>query len=668
MRNLLLVLPILHLAAAPATAQMFDEPDRGQPGDIMIRNHLCELTERLSTRWLAGVETADDWQRMRPRLLKEYFYMLGLDPMPERTPLHAVVTRTLDYPDFSVELVHFQSRPHLYVAGNLYRPRRSEPGKRLPAVFYVCGHAGMGRNGNKTAFQDFGIWFARHGYVCLAIDSLQLGEIEAIHHGTYKYERWWWHSRGYTPAGVECWNGIRALDYLCDRPDVDPKRIAVTGASGGGAASFWIAAADERIAVAVPCMGMADLESYIVNRTINGHCDCMFLYNTFEWPWTHIAALIAPRPLLFVNSNQDVIFPMDANNRISNRLEQLYCLFGMGDMVDSVVSVGPHDYRRDIRQAVYRFINTHFNNDARLVTDSEADLVINEAGTRKGLIPMADLRVFPTDADIPKDQLNTRIDESFVPVARVELPGDGDFEAWKQRLTDELRRVSFRLLPQPVPAAVRQEELAPGTFRVETEWSVECRMRIHRPAQASAVPSRSVLVVVDPQNEMNKLDWLVPLLRPGDSVFAVEPRGLGQTRWTRKNPPNYVERSHVLLGRTVDAARVWDVIAVARRIQEGYSDAKGVHLVGRGAGGVLAAYAGLWEPTITGVTAVDPPMTHMDPKAPAILNVMRVCDIPEVFGMLAPRPLTLLGVASEQAGRVEAIYRAAGAADRLTLH
>ena len=76
-----------------------------------------------------------------------------------------------------------------------------------------------------------------------------------MHHGTYNLGRWWWHAAGYTPAGVECWNGIRGIDYLVSRPDVDPARIGVTGISGGGAATFWIAAADER--VGAPCRSAA---------------------------------------------------------------------------------------------------------------------------------------------------------------------------------------------------------------------------------------------------------------------------------------------------------------------------------------------------------------------------------------------------------------------------
>ena len=136
--------------------------------------------------------------------------MLGLSPLPEKSPLKAAITRTLDRGDYVVDMLHYQSRPGLYVTANLYRPGQVEPGQRFPAILYVCGHSGRGRNGNKTAFQSHGIWFARHGYVCLVVDTLQLGEIAGVHHGTYREERWWWLSRGYTPAGVECWKIGRA--------------------------------------------------------------------------------------------------------------------------------------------------------------------------------------------------------------------------------------------------------------------------------------------------------------------------------------------------------------------------------------------------------------------------------------------------------------------------
>ena len=304
--SMLRILPALFslgLGTTHTLAQAYGTPDRGAPGDEMIQTYLAAEADRIHAAFTHDIQSLSDWEARRPAYREEYLHMLGLWPLPERTPLQATVTGTLEGDGYTVEMIHYQSRPGLYVTGNLYRPARVDPGERLPAVFYVCGHSYQGRAGNKTAYQSHGMWFARHGYVCLVVDSLQLGEIAALHHGTYRENRWWWHSRGYTPAGVECWNGIRGIDYLTSRPDVDPQRIAVTGISGGGAATFWIAAADERVTVAVPVSGMADLPSYIGNRVINGHCDCMFLYNTFQWPWARIAALVAPRPLLFANSD-----------------------------------------------------------------------------------------------------------------------------------------------------------------------------------------------------------------------------------------------------------------------------------------------------------------------------------------------------------------------------
>src|SRR5205823_7469318 len=117
----------------------------------------------------------------------------------------------------------------------------------------------------------------------------------------------------------------------------------------------------------VPVSGMADLESYVKNKVVNGHCDCMFLYNTYQWDWTTIAALVAPRPLLFANSDDDKIFPMDANRRVIDKLRKLYMMYGKEKLVDEYVSVGGHAYRPDLRVAVFKFLNKHLKNDTKSV-------------------------------------------------------------------------------------------------------------------------------------------------------------------------------------------------------------------------------------------------------------------------------------------------------------
>ena len=641
-----------------AMSQEYCPPDRESPGDAMIQAYLARETAKMEASPLAGAATREDWEKLRPQFLEEYFYMLGLAPMPAKEPLKATVTGTLAGEGFVVEKLHYQSRPHLYVTGNLYRPVPIKPGERLPAVFYPCGHSNQGRFGNKTAYQSHGIWLAKHGYICLVVDSLQLGEIAAIHHGTYREGRWWWQSRGYVPSGVECLNGIRGIDYLTSRPDVDPERIAVTGISGGGAATVWITAADSRVHASAPVSGLADLGAYVTNRVINGHCDCMFLYNTFQWPWARIPALIAPRPLLFVNSDHDKIFPMDANDRIINQLERVYSLYGASDRVDALVSIGDHAYRQDIRQGVYRFLNTWLKNDPRIVTDSEQDLITGKGDDRHYPIQPEQLLVFPKDSDIPADQLNTSIDRHFVPMADVPAPRQGEFAGWSAGLRSELRRVTFRYFPQRLPTARLIAQVDPENARLESEAGIEVGLA-QVPVFKPASPNRILLVVRNPESKPLVSDWLHRVHEPGDLVYCCAPRGVDRTRWTTKNPPNYVERSHVLLGRTVDTGRIWDIAATARYLHAQY-DQKPVYVLGEGAAGVLAAYAALWEPDIAGVILKEPILTHTDDGAPPLLNVLRVCDIPDVLAMLAPRPLTVYQRPSPGLDRVAAVYTSAG--------
>ncbi len=601
-------------------AQEYGKADRDSPGDAMIQEYLRVEAEKIEAEFLGTIKTKEAWEQERPRLMGEYFQMLGLSPLPEKTPLNATVTRTLDRGEYFVDMVHYQSRPGLYVTGNLYRPARTTAGEKFPAILYVCGHSGRGRNGNKTAFQSHGAWLARHGYVCLVIDTLQLGEIAGVHHGTYRETRWWWLTRGYTPAGVECWNGVRGIDYLVSRTDVDPDRIGVTGISGGGAATFWIAAADERVKVAVPVSGMADLMSYVPNRVINGHCDCMFLYNTYQWHWTKIAGLIAPRPMLFVNSDADSIFPMDANERIINRLERLYSLFGVSDVVDSFVSVGGHDYRKDIRQGVFRFLNTYLKNDPRPVNDTEVDLV---TGSREEHhpIPPEQLRVFPRDENIPNDALNGKIDEHFVEIAKPGIPPKEEFKTWKESLLRKLRAVAFHHFPERIPAArLERTENSVTWLTTEGDIVVPLKMPVSRADGGNVITLR--------------ISDIPETGREGECVLT--PRGYGATKWTQKNPPNYVERAHYLLGRTIDSGRVWDIIAAARYLRNQFPSAA-IRLSGKGRFGILAVYAALLEEDVSSVSVEDIPRSLMDGSAPVLLNALRVADIPETIGMIAPK-------------------------------
>jgi hypothetical protein len=410
------------------------------------------------------------------------------------------------------------------------------------------------------------------------------------------------------------------------------------------------------------------LESYIPNRVINGHCDCMFLYNTFCWPWTRIAGLVAPRPMLFANSDKDPIFPMDANDRISNRLERLYSFYGASDRFDTLVSVGGHAYREDIRQGAFRFINAHLKGDGRPVDDSEIDIV--SEGSRPGAypIPPEKLRVFSSDGDLPADQLNTKIDESFVPMASVPAPEAGKFEEWKKGLVAELKRVSFGYFPETIPAAKRSGgDSASDQTSIDMQSEQGIQFKLRFAADAKPDQAKPVLLVILNEEEAGRVpEWIsrANLAASEQALVYCEPRGIGATRWTKKDPPNYVARSHVLLGRTVDTGRVWDVISAAKYLA---AEKRPVQIAGKGAAGLIGAYAAIFAPEIASVTILSPPPTHMDNAAPQFLNVLRVCDVPDSLGLIAPRPLNIIGASGKDFSRTADAYDAAEAKRQFAL-
>ncbi len=397
------------------------------------------------------VKTKEDWMAKKDEYRRQLAEMLGLDPMPPRTDLKVTKTGEFEHEGVIVEKLHYQSMPGLYVTANFYRPNNVD--KPLPTILYVCGHANKMKDGvsygNKAGYEHHGMWYAQHGFVCLVIDTVQLGEIRGEHHGTYSKGRMWWMSRGYTPAGVEAWAGIRALDYLKGRPEVDKKRFGVTGRSGGGAYSWWVAALDERIACAAPTAGITTLRNHIVDGCVEGHCDCMYFVNTYRWDYDKLAALVAPRPLCIVNTDKDTIFPIDGVFKIYQSTRRIYKLLDAEKNIGLQIAEGPHADTQPLNTGEFHWM-TRFLQGADLMSTLDKPAVKS--------IEMEKLRVFPvsgSDAKTgspaalgwPEDQRSTRIDESFVAMAKTSIvPDNGD--AWAKTRDGWIKVVSEKVFRQ----------------------------------------------------------------------------------------------------------------------------------------------------------------------------------------------------------------------------
>ena len=638
-----------------ATTQCWGAAQKPSPGDRMLADYFRAETATLSGRCLAEIQTLAEWKARRPEYRRQLQEMLGLWPMPERTDLKPVITGKVERDDFTVENLYFEASPHLYVTANLYLPKDLK--KPAPAVLYVCGHSLQTTNdisfGNKTAYQHHGEWFARNGYVCLVIDTLQLGEIQGLHHGTHHLGQWWWNARGYTPAGVEAWFGIRALDYLCSRPEVDPERIGLTGRSGGGSYSWTIAALDDRVKVVAPVAGITDLQNQVVDGVVAGHCDCMFFVNTYRWDFPQVAALIAPRPLLIGNTDKDKIFPLDGVVRLHEKARRIYTLYGATDNLGLLITEGPHQDSQDLQMPVFRWFNRFLKGESPLI----------EIAAQK-LLDREQLRVFE---QLPADAINTNIQETFVPMAKPADPteqADGLRAALREKVfagwPTESLALGLELRSQSDHSGVQM-----NTYAFPSQPHVELDLCVFQPVEGRQ-PEAATLVVLDEKNwedcQAVFHSWLgnrapgqprasLPSTEAGtpwaalrDEVAAGKrtlvlfaPRGIGPTAWTPdEKKRTEIRRRFMLLGQTLDGMRVWDLrraIQATREIPATRS--KPLTVVAEGQMGVNTLYASLFEPGIQRLNLRQLPASHRE--GPDYLNVLQVLDIPQALQLATAR-------------------------------
>jgi dienelactone hydrolase len=634
-------------------------PTNATAADRMFADYFRDETRSLAEASLANIPTLDDWKEQQPKLRQQLFEMLGLDPLPPRTDLKATVTGKLDHPEFTVEKLHFQSMPGLYVTANLYLPKKTD--KPVPAILYVCGHSVVKTNGvsygNKVAYQHHGIWFARNGYACLILDTVEAGEIEGRHHGTYRDGMWWWNSRGYSSAAAEAWNCMRALDYLETRSEVDKTRFGVTGRSGGGAYSWWIAALDERIKAACPVAGSTDLENHVVDGTVEGHCDCMFMVNTYRWDFPQVAALVAPRPLLICNSDKDTIFPLDGLERLHEKVRHIYDLYGAANKLGLLITEGPHQDTQDLQVPVFRWFNRFLKNEQPLVEMAAVPMFSGQ-----------ELKVF---SELPTDEITSKCYETFTRLAN-------DAQACDAKLVlEELRKKTFGGWPARAnPPSVRQIATAERdgvrltVHEFESQPGIKLRFYLAEPI--GATPKALNLEIIDEVHWRQELElarvgfasafgdefhvagvkteapmapelstqfdkWMRYIHDNQAAYITFAPRGIGMSAITsEKQYHTQVRRRFMLLGQTLGGMQVWDVrraVQAAREI-EGLRAAP-FYLHASPEMTEIATFAALFEPDISSLTLAHPPRS--DKEAPDFLNWSRILTPKQLLSLAEQR-------------------------------
>ncbi|MPY91180.1 MAG: hypothetical protein GEU99_25120 [Luteitalea sp.] len=646
-----------HQGATPTeeTPQAEEAPARRH---AMVIEHLKKTAAEISERSLTDIRSLADWKRQRPALRRELLYMLGLEPLPQRTPLNARITGTLERPGYRIEKLVFQSLPGLYVTGNLYVPANTSG--PLPTILYVSGHAPH-PTGAKVQYQDRVAWFAAHGYTSLILDTLEFGEVAGIHHGLHDLNMWHWLSLGYTPAAVEVWNAMRAIDYLETRPEVDPQRIGMTGVSGGGVTTWFTAAVDERVAVAVPGLSTYTVGSQAAHWVAAGQCDCIYFHNTFLRDFPIVGALIAPRPLLFFDGQKDPDFPPDGHHQVYRRVKRIYELYGTkrSDSVKAVdADVGHSDapyFRRETRQ----WMNRWLRNDLSPLAEEPNPPSGNESAEALACL-----------LSPPRDAINYQVQDVFTsPVGVDAFSVAARPKRRREELMRQLEEKVFRWFPReriPFDTTVSPYDggwAARYAEYQEVELTSEEGVRIHaellRPKGEGEAPLLIYAKRAGDSFYHMDLDELLPLLGRY-AILILNPRFTEHPVTAFEHAE--IQRSAAWVGRTVGAMQVWDILrAIEWALGDAKLSARGLSLYGKGEMGVIALYAGLLDERVSQVILRDAPGSHR--QGPALLNILRITDIAEVAGALAPRRLVSLTELPDSFDYARRVYEQLGASD-----
>ncbi len=640
-----------------ATTEQVDSTREG----VSLYGALRADAMRLSAESLDKPLARDQWSGSEDQRRQMWLEMLGLNPLPERTPLNAVVTGTLDRQDYVVEKIHFQSLPGAYVIGNLYRPAKIEG--PLPAVLYLCGHS---KGKVNPPYQANPRWFAQHGYVALVLDPIQLGESQGFHHGTYRGERWDWPSRGYTPAGTEVWNAMRALDYLETRDDVDSERMGVTGLSGGGVISWCLGAADPRVKVVVPVCQSGSIGQVVTDRGTDGHCDCAFWINYYRWCWPDIGSLIAPRALLIASGSEDVLWRPNGYRDVAQRVRRQYYQLNANENFDLVEDSTPHGYTPKLRRAIFTWFNRHLKNDPTPVTDDITDFVE----------PEENLLVFA--GNLPADDKMTQVDRMLVErnaLPDLDSPKFSNASQLLEYLADAKSRLvdtTFRTTVQPFagPVDFREDGTDGGGVYGTLEFSSQDGLRLAVKTTRPTGIIKPLPTLIFPMAEEATRTFTGggasrPRLAAELASAAVEVRNTG----ANSIGPGYLwtaRRTFPLLGQTLPERQVGDLISAINMLEQNeHFPLQSVAIFGDSRMAPIAIYAGMLSTQVDEIVLRDCPRTHEDPTVAEFLGVLRVGDLPHNLALAYPRAITFVGKVPDEFRWTKRVYEKLGAADRI---
>jgi cephalosporin-C deacetylase-like acetyl esterase/pimeloyl-ACP methyl ester carboxylesterase len=639
-----------------------------QPG---ARSPVAPLNRfsRMVQEWYVGeVRTAEEQIKARLANLKTKADAEGyvafvqekirevFGPEPERTPLHAKVTGIVERDAYNIEKVIFESRPEFLVTANLYVPKgRKFP---LPGVVGSCGHSANGKAAEP--YQSFAQGLARQGYVVLIYDPIGQGErLQYVRedlkprHGVGVSEHLLLGNQqslvGEFLGAWRAWDGVRALDYLLSREEVDPKHVGITGNSGGGTLSTWLCGVERRWTMAAPACFVTTFRRNLENELPADTEQCPPGAIAAGLDHADFLAAMAPKPVIILAKERDY-FDARGAEEAYGRLKHLYTLLGEPDNIRLHIGPTEHGYSQENREAMYRWSNgvtgvSDAQSEPALTIETDETLQCTPRGQ------VAELKSRPLFAftasrsqELAKNRSGLAGEALKTAVAAaLRLPEyDGELPAPEYRI---LRPLRSRDYPRPA-ATTYAVETEPGILAIVTRLAD--KSHLSRPPQD---PRPAVLYVshYGTDDELRTEPLVKELLAGGEDVpfYACDLRGIGESRPDTCGSDSFLspygsDYFYAAYGMMLDRPYVGQKTLDLLRVIDWLSahGHRAVHLAAKGWGTLPATFAAILAPQVTAVTLKQPLTSYTAvaesedyswPLSAFIPGVLASFDLPDCY-------------------------------------
>lgn len=658
-------------------------PYSAEMPDMLIAYLQKELND-LAASWdrkRAAITTAAEVEARNTFVRQKFLQMLG--GFPAKNPLVPVTVKTIHKDGYRIENVMFQSRPNFWVTGNLYIPTTGNG--PFPGIISPCGHYPLARM--VPQYQSAYVNLVRNGFVVLGYDPIGQGE----------RRQYWDPKTDVTSVGPSptyehsmpgqllllmgenlteymVWDGMRAIDYLLTRPEVDPQRIGCAGHSGGGTLTKFISVADERVrCVAIIEGGTANKwPVHYLPWELIGPSDVeqnLFPSALYGIDNADLHTAIAPRPLLAAIEHYAPPF-----DKAAQAIEARYRQLGVPEKFATVASDDPHAWTPKLRLATTDWFCRWFYDRKGPISEPELETV-----------PPEDLYCTPGGSIrysgkgemiftiISKKQAN-------LPPARPVPKNSQERAAYQEKIRTEIRSLlHYRNADQPLN--VRHTVTTPREgYRVEkfqflSESGIYIPVWVFVPNGRTGVLPTILYVgdegmeTVGMEDEGEEASGLThglldTMVRSGNLVVAVDVRGIGETRPLHPASDSCNEFGQLFDLEAAMAYMTWfmDQSLLGMRVQDVVrsvdyvtsrrdTDTRHLHLIGKGMGGLWCLYAAALDPRIRSLICVQSllsyrSMTEVDRYrygADVFLrDVLLHFDLPQVAASVVGRPLTVI--------------------------